>query len=59
MVKDPSANAGDLRHMNLIPREDPLEKGRATHSSVHAWRIAWTEEPDGPLSTEMEKVGYN
>ena len=25
--------------------EDPLEKGRATHSSVLAWRIPWTEEP--------------
>ena len=27
--------------------EDPLEKGMATHSSVHAWRIPWTEEPGG------------
>jgi len=26
--------------------EDPLEKGKATHSSVLAWRIQWTEEPD-------------
>ena len=25
--------------------EDPLEKGMATHSSIHAWRIPWTEEP--------------
>ena len=28
-------------------REDPLEKGRATHSSILAWRIPWTEEPGG------------
>ena len=28
--------------------EDPLEKGMATHSSVLAWRIPWTEEPGGP-----------
>ena len=28
-------------------REDPLEKGMATHSSVLAWRIPWTEEPGG------------
>ena len=28
-----------------LDREDPLEKGMATHSSTHAWRIAWTEEP--------------
>ena len=26
--------------------EDPLEEGRATHSSILAWRIPWTEEPD-------------
>ena len=27
--------------------EDPLEKGMATHSSILAWRVAWTEEPGG------------
>ena len=27
--------------------EDPLEKGMATHSSILAWRISWTEEPGG------------
>ena len=27
--------------------EDPLEKGMATHSSILAWRILWTEEPGG------------
>ena len=27
--------------------EDPLEKGMATHLSIHAWRIPWTEEPGG------------
>ena len=30
--------------------EDPLEKGMATHSSILAWRIPWTEEPGGLLS---------
>ena len=29
-----------------LGREDPLEKGKATHSSVLAWEIPWTEEPD-------------
>ena len=33
--------------------EDPLEKGMATHSSVPAWRIAWTEEPGGLWSIEL------
>ena len=28
-------------------QEDPLEKGMATHSSIFAWRIPWTEEPGG------------
>ena len=31
-------------------REDPLEEGMATHSSILAWRIPWTEEPGGPQS---------
>ena len=30
-----------------LGREDPLEEGMATHSSILAWRIPWTEEPDG------------
>jgi len=43
VVKNPPAKAGDNR---CLGREDPLEKGMATHSSVLAWRIPWTEEPD-------------
>ena len=31
--------------------EDPLEEAMATHSSIHAWRIPWTEEPGGLQST--------
>ena len=31
----------------VMDGEDPLEKGMATHSSILAWRIPWTEEPDG------------
>ena len=33
--------------VSSLGREDPLEKGMATHSSVLAWRIPWTEEPGG------------
>ena len=29
--------------------EDPLEKGKATHSSILAWRIPWTEQPGGTV----------
>ena len=31
-----------------LSQEDPLEEGMATHSSILAWRIPWTEEPGGP-----------
>ena len=36
--------------------EDPLEKEMATHSSVLAWRIPWTEEPGGLQSTGSQRV---
>ena len=35
--------------------EDPLEEGTATHSSILAWRIPWTEEPGGLLSMESQR----
>ena len=38
-------SAGD--QVSFLGVEDPLEKGRATHSSILAWRIPWTEEPGG------------
>ena len=39
--------------------EDPLEKEMATHSSILAWRIPWTEEPGGLQSTGSQRVGHN
>ena len=36
--------------------EDPLEEGKATHSSILAWRIPWTEEPGGPQSVGHKKL---
>jgi len=44
VVKTPPSNAEDLRVQSL-GREDPLEEGMATHSSILAWRIPWPEEP--------------
>jgi len=38
---------------------DPLEKGMATHSSILAWEIPWTEEPSGVQSMESQRVGHN
>ena len=40
-------------------QEDPLEEGIASHSSVLAWRIPWTEKPDGLQSMESQKVGHS
>ena len=48
MVKNLPAKAGDIRDAGSIPsREDPLEEGMATHSSVPAWRIPRIEESGG------------
>ena len=40
-----------------LGREDPLEKGVSTHSSILAWRIPWTEEPGGLQSMGPPRVG--
>ena len=39
--------------------EDPLEEGMATHFSVLAWRVPWTEEPGGLQSMGLQRVGHN
>ena len=45
--------------IQFLGREDPLEKEMATHSSILAWRIPWTEEPDGLLSMGSQGVGHD
>ena len=40
-----------------LGQEDPLEKGMATHSSILAWEIPWTEESGGLQSMELQRVG--
>ena len=42
-----------------LGREDPLEEEMATHSSVLAWRIPWTEEPGRIQSTELQSVRHD
>ena len=39
--------------------EDPLEEGMATHSSILAWRIPWTEEPSRLQSMGSQRVGHD
>ena len=40
-------------------QEDPLEEGMATHSSILAWRLSWTEEPGGLQSMGSQRVRHD
>ena len=42
-----------------LDQEDPLEEGLATHSSILAWRIPWTEETGGLQSIKLQRVRRN
>ena len=42
-----------------LGQEDPLEKGMATHSSILAWRIPWTEEPGGLQFMASQRTEHN
>ena len=77
MVKNPPANAGDVRDAGSIPElgrslgkrngnqlqysclENPMDRGMATNSSILAWRIPWTEEPEKLQSIGLQRVGDN
>ena len=53
-------NLPTMQETGLIPgQDDPLEKGIATHSSILAWRIPWTEETGGLQSIGSHRVGHN
>ena len=57
MVKNPPPNAGDA-----VPspgREDSLEEGMATHSSILAWSISWIEESGELQSTGSQRAGHD
>ena len=57
MVKNSSA-VQDTQVQSLS-QKDPLKKGMATHSSILAWRIPWTEEPDGVQSMGSQRVRHD
>ena len=42
-----------------LAQENPLEEEMATHSSILAWRILWTEEPGGLQSLGLQRVGHD
>ena len=55
--KKSTSNMGEL---GLIPGwEDPQEEGMATHASILAWKIPWTEESGGVQSRGLQRVGHN
>ena len=53
-----------MQEMQEIPvlsmgREDPLEEEMATHSSIFAWKMLWTEEPGGLQAVGSQRVGHD
>ena len=56
-VKNPPAMK-EIR-VRSLGQEDPLEKGLATHSSILAWRMPWTEKPGGLQSIGSHRVRHN
>ena len=59
MVKKLLASVGDIRDVILIPgSRRKEEKEIATHSSLHAWRIPWMEEPGGLSSIGSQRVRH-
>ena len=57
MVKNPSAM--QQTGVQALGQEDPLEKGMATHSSILAWKIPWTEESGGLQSMGLQRVEHS
>ena len=45
--------------VHSLGQEDPLEKEMATHSSILAWKILWTEKPGGLQPMGLQRVEYN
>ena len=59
VVKNPTANTGDVKRNRLDLWLDPLEEGMASHSSILAWRSPWREEPGGLPSIGSHTVGHD
>ena len=58
MAEKLPVTAGDTETwVQSLGREDPLEEGMATHSSILAWECPGAEEPDGLWSTGSQRVG--
>ena len=55
--KESACNVGDLG--SILGWEDSMEKGMATHSSILAWRISWTEESDVLQSLGSQRIKHD
>ena len=55
--KESACSGGDTeRQVQSLGWKDPVDDGMATHSSILAWRIPWTEEPGGLQSMESQRI---
>ena len=60
MVKNPPANAGDMRDVDFIPElRRSSGEGNGNPSSILAWKIPWTDEPGGLQSMGSQRVGHD
>ena len=60
VVKNPPANVGDTRdRVQFLSQEDPQEEEMATHSSILALKVPWTEEPGGLQSIGSQRVRHD
>ena len=61
LVARMTKNLPAVQRSGFVPwvEKIPLEEGLATHSSILAWRIPWTEEPGGPQSMGSQRVRYD
>ena len=61
VVKNLCLPVQEMQEMRVqsLAQEDPLEKETATHSSILAWEIPWTEEPGGLRSMGLQTAGHD
>ena len=60
MIKNQPTNAGATGDLgSVLGSGRPLEEETATHSSIRAWEVPWTEEPGGLQSTGLQRVGHD
>ena len=60
MIKNPLAMQEPQElQVQSLGRENPLEEEMATHSNILAWKIPWTEEPDGLQPMGSQTVGHD